>query len=952
MFQSRLIFLLCVAVCLTASVQAQPWSVPTALQSQLAAAGNDAHTAQNFAQNLAIDGDWLAIGANFTSVEGRTQQGAVYVFRRVGDQYQPVQRVVQPDGQSNDLFGNAVALKAGRLIVGAPGTDVGAEADRGRVLVYTEVAGQFVEQQRLVGTATDAGDRFGQSVAFDGQVLAVGAPYAMVAGVNTVGAAFAFALNGNSFASPQRLEPASRVSGDAFGWSVAVDANTIAVGAPTADVSGLTDCGAVTVFVSSSGTFALQQTLQMSPRDQNDWFGWSLALNGDRLFVGAPFDDWSTIDRGSVQPFVRSSGVWTSRALIQAPDAATQDLFGFAVASIGDDLVIGARDDSASVSRQGSVYQYRINPSLAYQRKLTDSDSGSVDLYGGSLALSAGQLAVGARLDDVGSISDTGSASVYALGTGEPLRLAKLSATRPVPAGEFGRVLAALGDDAFVGMPSAATAGIGAAGAVDWFRRQSSGQWQFMQRFVAANARAGDAFGAALTFAGEHLIIGAPGFTEQAQSAAGAIYLLSRQGAGFTLSGPYRDGPPQAMAQFGAALAADSGQVLIGVPGATVAGQPHRGVVLTATVSVGGMVVTQSVLDPAGAAGDRFGQTLAQTATHVAIGAPLADVAGASDAGKVVLYTRGQSGLQFRHTHVADPPQAFSHFGASLASSARLLAIGAPDADGSNAADQGQLAWVDWSAPDTLRQLADAGQAAGASFASALAVHGGLILAASSLADVGDAVGAGRVSMWMSNGAELVQVGELVSATPETGAGFGSAVQLSGNRAFLASPFADQIDAGTGLRFADVGSVQVFEPDAELVLDLDNGVAQLIQDFPEVSTLLLANIGTHPVAEVAIQAPLPQGLAQVKWSCTALNGAACPIVLGEPSLAATVDLPAGSSLLFQRQSQVVAAAGTEVESLADTGVLDVSNDDQADNADTDRDLVVTDLLLRDSFEQP
>lgn len=929
---------------------AQPWPVPTAIESRLLEAGNDAHSGQNFGVTLAFDGEWLAVGANTATVDGRASQGAVYIFRRVGDRFQVMQRLVQSDGQAGDLFGSALALHNGRLIIGAPGTDLGVDANRGRVLDFALQNGTFVESSRVTAASTDADDRFGSALAFDGQVLVVGAPSASVGGTSNVGVAFAFRVSAGAFLGPQRLEPSSRVNGDSFGLSVALSGNTVAVGAPLADAGGLTDCGAVSVFVDSGGAFSLQQTLQMSGRDQQDWFGWSVALHEDRLYVGAPFDDWATIDRGSVQPFTRSGAVWIGGALIQAPDGATSDLFGYVVRTDGSNLVIGARADQVTLGSQGSAYHYRINPSFAYQGKVVDPDPGSNDYFGNTLALSAGLMAVSSRLDDVGGVADTGSVSVFEVGTEPPIWQAKLSATYPIPNSDFGRVMAASGDNVFVGMPSATRATAGATGAVDWYRRQPNGSWQFAQRFFAGDGQAGDAFGAALALAGDTLVIGAPNASMQSQSAAGCVYLLSPQGNSYVLSGRLDAGSAQSGAQFGAALAAHGNQVLIGVPGASFEGQQFRGGVLVAEVVGTALSFRQTVIDPNGAAGDHFGRSVAHAVAAIAIGAPNADINGQVDAGKVLLFSRNENTFTQTNTHVGEQPQALAHFGASLASSWRVLAIGAPDADVAGLVDQGQLSWVEWSAPASLRTLAESNEAAGAHFTSRLAVHSGLIVAASPLADVGAMSGAGRVNSYLSNGAELIKVGELVAATPEAGAAFGSGLMLDGNRAFIGSPFTDRIDTNSGLLFPDVGSVQIFDPDVEVVLTLSNNRDQVYQGLPDLTELLIANVGTHPVAGVSIQAPAPVGLSAVQWSCLSLQGAACPNLLGEDSLETVVDLAPGAGVLFERLGQVDVPAGQTLESLASVNVIGASSDDPGNNHFADIDVVVLDVLLRDSFE--
>jgi hypothetical protein len=148
-------------------------------------------------------------------------------------------------------------------------------------------------------------------------------------------------VNGLSVSQQAYLKASNSDAFDLFGYSVAIDGDTLAIGAYLEDSSArgvngnqndesTPDAGAVYVFVRTNGIWTQQAYLKASnteiedPFDINrgdDRFGWSVAIDGDTLVVGAYFEDSaadgvngnqadnSTPDAGAVYVFVRTGGV-------------------------------------------------------------------------------------------------------------------------------------------------------------------------------------------------------------------------------------------------------------------------------------------------------------------------------------------------------------------------------------------------------------------------------------------------------------------------------------------------------------------------------------------------------------------------------------------------------------------------------------------------------------------
>ena len=110
-------------------------------------------------------------------------------------------------------------------------------------------------------------------------------------------------------------------------------------------------------------TFTQQQKLVASDAADSDQFGCSVAISGETVVVGAPFDDGAGgSDQGSAYVFVRSGGVWSQQQKLLASDAAAGDQFGNSVAISGETVVVGAASDEAQ-------RQSRLGLCLCAQRR-------------------------------------------------------------------------------------------------------------------------------------------------------------------------------------------------------------------------------------------------------------------------------------------------------------------------------------------------------------------------------------------------------------------------------------------------------------------------------------------------------------------------------------------------------------------------------------------------------
>ena len=228
----------------------------------------------------------------------------------------------------------------------------------------------FAETQ-LVESDVNPGDLFGRSVALDGDTLFVGASHDDGEGSNS-GTAYVFTRSGSTWIKQAEVAPTNELeAGHFFGLSVAIDGDTIAASAYGDSDNGASS-GAVYIFTRSGSTWIQQAKLTASNGAAGDRFGFRIALDGDTLVAGASRNDENGSDSGLAYVFTRSGSTWTEQDILIASDAAADHYFGSSVAVDGNTLVVGAynHDDSA-LDNTGAAYVFTRNGSVGLSKKVS-----------------------------------------------------------------------------------------------------------------------------------------------------------------------------------------------------------------------------------------------------------------------------------------------------------------------------------------------------------------------------------------------------------------------------------------------------------------------------------------------------------------------------------------------------------------------------------------------------
>jgi FG-GAP repeat protein len=388
---------------------------PTFTQQQKLEA-SDGAAGDLFGRSVAISGETVVVGAS-NDDDAVANQGSAYVFVRSGGVWSQQQKLVASDPASEDRFGDSVAISGETIVIGARLDNGTGGGDQGSAYVFVRSGGVWSQQQKLEASDPAAADVFGQSVAISSETVVVGAPSHDSSGGGDQGSAYVFVRSAGVWSQQQELEASDGAGSDNFGFSVAISGETVVVGARSDDGAAGPGQGSAYIFVRSGGVWSQQQKIEASDAASIDQFGSSVAVSGETAVVGAPNDDGvAGLDQGSAYVFVRSGGVWSQQQKLEASDAASIDQFGFTVAISGETVVVGAPNDGGAAGFfQGSAYVFvRSGGVWSQQQKLEASDAGAGDRFGTSVAINGNTIVVGADSDDGAGGLDQGSAYVFA----------------------------------------------------------------------------------------------------------------------------------------------------------------------------------------------------------------------------------------------------------------------------------------------------------------------------------------------------------------------------------------------------------------------------------------------------------------------------------------------------------------------------------------------------------
>ncbi len=338
-------------------------------------------------------------------------------FRAVAEPDLEIAALVAPERHPNDFFGFATGLSGAVGVCGA-WQEGGAGVGSGAAFVFEEdPAGAWPHRAALRAADAAAGDFFGFSAATDGDRVAIGAWQAASPRSERSGAAYVFARSpGGGWEQEAKLTALDAATNDNLGYAVGIDGALALAGAPREDTAG-PDAGSAYVFArGSDGVWRQEARLIAEAGLSGAQYGAAVALDADRAVIGAPRH---ASDLGAAYIARRiGPGDWRQEAALGAPDGANDDVFGASVDISGDRAIVGAPldDDRGARSGSASVFRRGKDDAWVFEAKLVAANGRAFDEFGASVSIDGDLAVIGARRADAKGES-SGALYVFERGT-------------------------------------------------------------------------------------------------------------------------------------------------------------------------------------------------------------------------------------------------------------------------------------------------------------------------------------------------------------------------------------------------------------------------------------------------------------------------------------------------------------------------------------------------------
>lgn len=376
-----------------------------------------------FGRSIVLKGDRAIVGLPGFAVAGINRAGGARIIERdASGNWQAIATLTSSNPTAFSRYGFAVALDGDYVAVTDPAAPFSTELSA--VDVYERSgSGSWNRAQQLTIPGSDPL----QSVAISGDYLVIGS----LVGDSLVnrpqggpGHAYVYERQANgSWSLAATLESPRVQNGNDFGQSVDISGNVIVVGAPAEDNSGR----AYVFERDPAGVWRPAQTLVSSDLEFGDHFGWSVAIEGDRMIVGADFENGgpgnSILDAGAAYIFERdNAGAWNEVAALNASAAQRLDYFGWAVDIYSDYAIVGARYEDGGpgdpLRQAGAAYliERQTDGTWIETDLLRSSDIQRLDLFAWAVSIHGRSLLIGAIGEDGGAgdpAADSGSIYVF-----------------------------------------------------------------------------------------------------------------------------------------------------------------------------------------------------------------------------------------------------------------------------------------------------------------------------------------------------------------------------------------------------------------------------------------------------------------------------------------------------------------------------------------------------------
>ncbi len=782
--------------------------------------------------SVAVDGNFAVVGTSLADA-GALNAGVVKVYNVTTGAL--LHTLPNPTPGNTDQFGVSVAVSGSRVVVGANLDDTGG-INAGSAYVYDLSSARPTVPVAVLNNPglPPGGSRFGTSVAISGSVVAIGASLEDT-GASNAGSAYVYDLNSVTPTVPVAVfNNPSPATDDQFGSSIAVSGSRVVIGA-SRDDTGARNSGSAYVYDVSSATPTVPVGVFNNPTPAiGDQFGYSVAISGNRVVVGAFLDDSGASNAGSVYVYDLSGATPTVPSVtLNNPNPAAGDQFGYSVAVSSTRVVVGVNLDDSGAVNAGTAYVYQLSgpTPTAPLLVLGNPSPASSDQFGISVAIADSRVVVGASLDD-SRASNSGSAYAYDLASVTPrVPVAVLNDPNPASNDQFGISVATSGSLVVVGA-SRDDAGASNAGRAYVYNLMSVTPTVPVLVLNNPSPFANDQFGNSVAVSGRRVVVGAM-LDDTGAVNTGSAYVYDLDSVTPAVPVAVLNNPnPAGNDQFGFSVAVSGGVVAVGA-NLDDFGAINTGRVYVYDVSSASPTVPLAVLNnPKPARYDQFGSAVAVSGRRVVIGASLDD-AGATNAGSAYVYGL-DSETPTAPVIVLDNPRPTSsdQFGISVGISGNRVVVGA-SLDDAGARNAGSAYVYDLGSAKPAVPVAVLNNPKPANsdqFGYSVAISGDRVVIGANLDDTG-AINSGSACVYDLSGAKPTQpVAVLNNPSPANADHFGASVAIDGLTVVVGARFDDTAAY-------DRGVARIFAPGAAPTVSIGTGSALTGGELPVGTTV-------------------------------------------------------------------------------------------------------------------
>ncbi len=357
----------------------------------------DGATGDGLGINVKISGNYAIAGAYNDDINANADQGSVYVYKFENGNWTQVQKLVANDGAAGDFFGGGIAIDSNYIFIGAYNDDIGENINQGSVYVFKLINGIWTQVQKVTGSNASTGDIFGGYIYMSKGTAVVAASLDDIGAATDAGSAYIFKLNDSTglWNETQKIYPNDGTSGDNFANCIYISDDKIILTCIYDDVNGTYRRGSAYIFTNQNNTWIQTAKIVAPDGANNDNFGTNAAIQGDYALIGAYAVDGTFGNQGACYLYKLESNVWVHKQKFSPTDATGSGFFGNSVSLQNNIASIGSHGVNGL---QGAVYVYQLNPAtntMSQIQKITPVDGASNDYFGFSSHLNNYNVIIG-----------------------------------------------------------------------------------------------------------------------------------------------------------------------------------------------------------------------------------------------------------------------------------------------------------------------------------------------------------------------------------------------------------------------------------------------------------------------------------------------------------------------------------------------------------------------------